>query len=405
MRGISFLLPAALALVAACSAPDRPPPAGPGSSHQNGANYTQGCIDVFDPEQDYFPAKASLEHAVNFDVEYRKFYKLVTVHQASQGGAAERYVLQQCGAPRPELAGEFAHAAVIAVPVVSLFSGSTTHLPLLSDLQRLDVLTGVADARYIAGDAVRERIRQGKTVEYSPGTLNPEFIISRMPSLVMDSGSSDPGYAAVRAAGIPVVSNAEWLETTALGRAEWLKFLALFLNEEAAAESIFQTVEQRYRATAERVRAVPQDSRVKVMTGGASRGSFAIAGGRSYVASLIRDAGGDYVWADNPDTSFTMIDIEAQIDRAADADVWINGGDWKTLEDMLGDDPRYVRFKPYRTGRIWLYDRRVEAGGANDYWSRGVTRPDLILEDLIKIFYPALGAGHEFEWYRQVPRE
>src|SRR6185295_1284197 len=120
---------------------------------------------------------------------------------------------------------------------------------------------------------------------------------------------------------------------------------------------------------------------------------------------LIKDAGGVYIWEDNPGTASVTVDAEAQFARGANADVWINGGEWKTLKGMLDDDPRYNALKAWREGQVWLYDRRADAAGANDYWSRGVIQPDRILADLIKIFYPDLARDHEFEWYRQVPAE
>jgi iron complex transport system substrate-binding protein len=68
---------------------------------------------------------------------------------------------------------------------------------------------------------------------------------------------------------------------------------------------------------------------------------------------------------------------------------------------MLEDEPRYSAFKAYRTGQVWVYDLTVD--GSNDYWSRSVSRPDLVLADLVKIFHPTLMATHRFEWYVQVP--
>ena len=130
---------------------------------------------------------------------------------------------------------------------------------------------------------------------------------------------------------------------------------------------------------------------------------FVIAGGRSYVAALIKDAGGRYVWADNTAAATASVDLEAQIQRAADADVWINGGGWKSLAAMLDDEPRYSAFKAYRQGQVWVYERRETPAGGNDYWSRSVTHPDLVLADLVKIFHPQLASDHAFEWYMPVP--
>jgi len=148
----------------------------------------------------------------------------------------------------------------------------------------------------------------------------------------------------------------------------------------------------------------PDAERPLVMTGRSTRGTFVIAGGRSYVAALIKDAGGRYVWADNTSAGSATVDLEAQIQRAADADVWINGGGWKNMAAMLEDEPRYSAFKAYRNGRVWVYERRQQPNGANDYWSRSVTHPDLVLADLVKIFHPQLAVDHEFEWYMTVTR-
>jgi iron complex transport system substrate-binding protein len=197
----------------------------------------------------------------------------------------------------------------------------------------------------------------------------------------------------------------EWLEQSALGRAEWIKFIALFLNEEEKAEQRFAEIRNAYRSWTERTAGVPKSARPSVITGGIYRGNYTAAGGRSYVAALIADAGADYVWSGNEQNGSLSLDIEAAIARGASADYWINGNSWKSLRDMLADDPRYKEFKAFRTGQVWLYNRREDASGGNDYWSKSTSRPDLILADLIKIFHPDLAKDHEFEWYRRAPEE
>ncbi len=139
------------------------------------------------------------------------------------------------------------------------------------------------------------------------------------------------------------------------------------------------------------------------MTGRSTRGIFTIAGGRSYVAALIKDAGGRYAWADNTAVGSASVDLEAQIQRAANADVWINGGGWKSLAAMLDDEPRYAAFKAYRQGQVWVYERRETPTGGNDYWSRSVTHPDLVLGRPRQDLPSGARAGHVFEWYMPVP--
>jgi iron complex transport system substrate-binding protein len=366
----------------------------------------EGCVENFDPARDYFPEKATLEFAENLSVEYHNSYKVVTVRRPSESGIAEQYILIQCGAPRPALAGGLANAPVISIPIASMFSDSATHMPLLVELGHVDVLTGINEARYVTTEPVLERIRQGKAVEYAPNyVINAELVISKRPSIMMVGGGYSDEYKAIRSAGIGVVVNAEWEESSALGRAEWLKYMALFLNEEGKAQSNFARIRDRYRTLRDRTSRISEKERPRVMTGVAARGRFEVSGGASYVSKLIADAGGLYIWSDNTSKGVMTVDLEAQIVRASSADFWINGGTWKSLKAMLQEEPRYREFKPVRQGTVWLYNRQVNAAGAYDYWSRGVTRPDLILEDLIKIFHPHLATDHEFVWYKQVPAE
>ena len=368
------------------------------------SNVTRGCIGNFDPSKDYFPAKVTIEDAVHFSVTYHRWYKVVSVRATVPDRQAERYVLVQCGAPAPRLDGDLAGAQIAGVPISSLYLASTTQLALLVALQRLDVLTGVSQMKHLTGDEILKRAASGQVREFAPiSTIDAELVVSQRPGALMTGSATSASLAVIRGAGVPVVANHEWLEPTALARAEWLKYMALFLNEEHAAQQLYGEMKARYKSLSARAMAVPEDRRPTIMTGRGTRGDFVIAGGRSYVAALIEDAGGRYVWADNTAEGSATIDLEAQIRRAGNADIWINGGGWASLAQMVKDEPRYGEFKAYRTGQVWVYERRVTPAGANDYWSRAVSHPDLLLADLVRIFHPGLVPQHELQWYLQVP--
>ncbi len=367
-------------------------------------NVTRGCVEKYDATKDYFPDKVAVEDAVNFTVTYHRSYKVVSARDTGADHPPERYVLVQCGTPIPKLEGELIGAQLVNVPISSLYSASTTHLPLLVDLKRLDVLTGVSTMQHLIGDEILQRAKSGQVREFAPvSVVDAELVVSQRPGLFMTSGNPSAALAVIRTAGIPVVTNSEWLEPTALARAEWLKYMALYLNEERAAQRIYGEMKARYASLRARATAVAEDKKPTVMTGRGTRGDFVIAGGRSYVAALIKDAGGRYVWADNTATGSETIDLEAQLRRANQADIWINGGGWQSLAAMVKDEPRYAEFKAYRTGQVWVYERRVTPTGGNDYWSRAVSHPDLLLADLVKILHPGLVPQHELHWYIQVP--
>jgi iron complex transport system substrate-binding protein len=374
-----------------------------GTTGQSPSNVAGGCVDAYDPSKDYFPDKVTVEDAVNFSVTYHRSYKVVSVRDAA-ASPVERYVLVQCGSPAPTLAGELAGAQVATVPISSLYSASPTHLSMLVDLGRLDVLTGVSQMKQLVGDEILARAKSGQVREFAPlSVIDAELVVSQRPGLFMTGGTTSAPLAVIRSAGIPVVKNNDWLEPTALARAEWLKFVALFLNEERSAQRLYGDVKTRYKNLSARATAVPDAAKPVVMTGRGTRGDFVIAGGRSYVAALIRDAGGRYVWADNAAQGSVTIDLETQLRRAANADIWINGGGWQNLGTMIRDEPRYGEFKAYRAKQVWVYERRLTPAGGNDYWSRSVSHPDVVLADLVKIFHPSLVAEHQFEWFMQVP--
>ena len=270
------------------------------ATSQSPSNIARGCVGAFEPSRDYFPDKVTVEDAVNFSVTYHRSYKVVSVRDAAGAGPVERYVLVQCGAPAPTLAGELAGAQVATVPISSLYSASPTHLSMLVDLRRLDVLTGVSQMKQLIGEEILERVKSGQVREFAPlSVIDAELVVSQRPGLFMTGGTASAPLAVIRSAGIPVVTNNDWLEPTALARAEWLKFVALFLNEERPAQRLYGEMKTRYKSLSARATAVPDDAKPVVMTGRGTRGDFVIAGGRSYVAALIRDAGGRYVWADN----------------------------------------------------------------------------------------------------------
>ncbi|MCW5717019.1 MAG: ABC transporter substrate-binding protein [Bauldia sp.] len=369
------------------------------------ANIAEGCVATFDPTADYFPDKVVVEHAAGFSVTYFDSYKVVTVAEPFQGGAPETYVLLQCGAPEPELAGDLAGATIIPVPVETVFSASATHNPMIEALGVLDRLTGVSSLAYTATQAVIDRGAAGDIVEFAPTfETNVEVILDAGPQLLMTGGADDPAYRTLRGAGIPIVANAEWLEADILGRAEWIKYIALFFNAEATAETVFGEIDAAYAAAVALGASVPEAERPLVFSGSGFQGIFYASGGASYVAQAIVAAGATYVFADNRDAgSIAFADLEQLLDRAGDAPFWINAAtNYRTLADIVAEEPRLAALPASQSGQVWVYDRMSTASGALGYWELGVMRPDLILLDMLAIFHPDLVPDHDLVFYRSI---
>ncbi len=358
------------------------------------------CATAYDPTQDYFPDKVELDYATGFSVEYYRHYKVVTVDFPwKDADTAFKYVLVQCGAPVPS---GIESAQVIEVPVRRVVALSTTHLPHLDVLGEVEALVGVDQFDTVNTASVRQKIDQGDLQQFSSGgTVDLERLLEAEPDLVMAfaTGSETDSHRRLMQAGVPVAIVAEYLESSPLGRAEWLKFTALFFNREAEAEQVFGTIAEDYNALVQMTQELEQ--RPTVFTGFSYDGTWYMPGGKSYAAQLLRDAGATYLWADIDRAGSLPLDFEAVYDRAADADFWVNvSQDWFSKGDAIAADPRYGEFLALQSGQVFNNNARLNATGGNDYWEGGLINPHLVLADLIKIVHPDLLPDHDLIYYQ-----
>lgn len=364
-----------------------------------------GCATAFDPDADYFPDKAGIEFSGNFDVAYFGHYKRVTVTEPYPGGPAETYILVQCGTPNPDLGPEYADAQRITVPVQSIFAGSTAQAPSLVAVDGIGAVTGVAQASFFATPEMLAHIETGAVVDYqASGITDIETVVASRPDIVMAGGSAEQELRRIAAAGIPVVQFADWLDTSPLGRAEWVKFMGLFFNAEAKANMVFDGVVERYEAGKALVADLAEDEKPSVLSGQAFDGIFYAAGGQSFMAQLIADAGGHYVFADDASTGSIQIgDMERLMARARTAEVWVQAAmTYRTLGDIAAEDPRLAAIAAVAAGNVWAPDLLRGPNDGVQFYELGNLRPDLVLMDLIAILHPDRVPGHQQMFNRAI---
>lgn len=349
------------------------------------------CVENFEGDRDYFPNKAQTTHAKGFEIEYRDHYKVITVRNPwEDADRSFQYVLVQCGTPVPK---GYDRAQIVTVPVNSVVTLSTTHLPYFDKLNALDRLVGVLNAQHVSNTNVLNKIDRGEILEVGLNpSLDTEKILNLSPDLVTVFGMgnlSTDSYPKLIEAGLNVAVYAEHLENSPLGRAEWLKFTAAFLNQEAEANAKFSAIAREYNALVERTQTT--SDRPTVVTGFSYNGTWYVPGGESYMAQFLEDAGANYLWQDNDARLSLPLSFEAVYDRAADADFWLNvNTNWTAKSDAIADDPRYGEFDAWKGDRVYNNNARVNPHGGNDYWESGIVNPHVILEDLVRIFHPEL---------------
>ena len=363
------------------------------------------CAGSYDPEKDYFPHKAGLQYAESFAIEYFGNYKLVTVRTPwPEAEEAVRYLLVQCGTPAPD---GYDGVQRIAVPVRRLAALSTTQLPHLELLDGLDNLVAVSDIEMVNSPGVIRRFEEGRIAEigYGPG-VNLELVLDLETDVVMTAAtaqSRNNAHPVLQQAGVGVAINAEYTEPSLLGRTEWLKFTAAFLNAEALAEQRFARIAARYHRYASLVRDVPADQRPTVFGGSLWGDTWHVAGGRSYAAQLVAAAGGAYLWAGSDSRGSLPLDFEAVYEKAHDADVWMTmRNEWRSLAQVQSSDERYAAFGAFDSGRVYNANARLNPHGGNDYWEKGLVEPHVVLADFIRILHPERLPEHALEYYRKL---
>lgn len=365
-------------------------------------NLNDQCVTDYSEGVDYFPEKVEVNHSDGFSVDYFDHYKVVTVNSPYAGAeAAASYLLVQCGTPIPD---GFDTAVVVEVPIDNFIAMSTTYLPHLSTLEVVDSLTALDSVAFANSPDVVAQIEAGEVAEIGSGpAIDVESVIEIDPDVVMtySSGSAEfDSQPKLEEAGITVVVNSDYLDTDPVGQAEWVKFMAAFFNQEGEANEWFDAISAEYDQLVALTANV--ESKPTVFMNTPYEGTWYMAGGQSYVAKLLADAGADYLWADDESTGSLFLDFEQVYDQAQAADFWLNLGFVPSLADLEATDERFAEFAAFQNGNLYNNDARTNANGGNDYYESGATNPHLVLADLIKILHPELLPDHELVYYRLV---
>lgn len=342
-----------------------------------------------------------LSYAEGFTVEYQGRNKIVEVRYPFQGAAAGfKYLLVPRGEQVPSHPPD---VRVITIPLNSIVCTSTTHIPLLDYLDEGTKLVGFPSTDYISSQRIRERIDHGLVQELGVDRgMNLERLASLKPGMVMGYAmSSDYGqFKKMEELNIPVVINSEYLEKHPLGRAEWIKFMALFFNKEKQADSVFHVIEQNYLEAKRLVDSVT--NKPTVLSGIVYGDAWFLPGGQNYASRILRDAGCRYLWEEDPSNGYLEMSFESVYAKAHEADLWIGVGNYSNLKELESSDQRYNRFKPFRNGSVYTYDARKGAKGGSEFLELGYLRPDLILKDLIKIAHPDVLKGYELYFHKRL---
>lgn len=352
-------------------------------------------------EADLQESVSDIQYAERFEIVHQDGVKLITIDKPWQGSKeAIKYLLYTDTIPSA-FANDNAYTK-IKIPVKTIVSNLTTQLAQMEELGVDDRLVGFAQTQFIYSPQILEKVQKGIVKEVGPdGSLDIENILSLNPDIILafSSGSENRQLEKLKELGMNVVMNADYMETSVLGRFEWIKFLGHLTGTESLANKIFEQKIVIYDSLVELVQRAPKPTAI---TGTLYGGTWFMPAGKNYGANIITAAGGDYLWKEDLGTGWLSMDFESVFERGYNADFWIGVASFTSLDQLRQADERYAEFEAFKKGNVYTYSARVNEQGANDYFESGNANPEKLLADHIKMLHPELLPNYELHYYMQL---
>lgn len=266
---------------------------------------------------------------------------------------------------------------------------STTHLPYLSTLSSVDRVVAAAYLERVRDAATKERQAAGQVMEIGTADgVDREALIAVAPDVLLAYPFGRSG-ADTTVAGVPLLMIAEYLEPHPLGRAEWLKFFGVLVGKTGLADSLYTGIAERYEAAKANVQG---DLRPKVLFGSYWNGQWWVPPGNSYMAQLIEDAGGDYLFRDRRGKENIAIDMETMLTLGGDADNWGMIAELPSpagIVDFTQGDARLEGLKAVRNKSLFIGNT-----ASSDLFGQALVEPDVVLRELREIVDVHLVVDH-----------
>lgn len=336
-------------------------------------------------------------------------YTEVKVHNPwKEGTELHRYILVPKGkegdATMAKLAGQ-AHgegkaAATLGVktdtvrtPLESNLVFTAPHCQLLTELGCQNAITGVCDKDYINIPDIKSRAQADAKVAHPimdcGSSMQPDIerIIALHPeALLISPFENNGGYGKLDKLRIPIIETADYMETSPLGRAEWIKLYGLLLSS-SKADSLFSAIEKEYLQLKAEAAKLPLG--LSILTERKTGNVWYVPGGKSTMGILLRDAHAKYIFADDQHSGSLSMSPEQIIAKGNQIDAWALkyfGGNALTKNDLLAEYQGYQALKAFQSGTVYETDTSCEP-----YFELTSFHPEILLREFIILSHPEAG--------------
>lgn len=281
------------------------------------------------------------------------------------------------------------------------------HCQLMYELGCQQAIRGVCDLDYINIPDVKKRAAlSGNTSAQNPivdcgSSMAPDIerIIALKPEAILLSPfENSGGYGKLDKLHIPIIEAADYMESSPLGRAEWMKFYGmLFGNEEEKvkredgksngisgscepkADSLFAKIEKEYLKLKAEAAGYPKG--LSILTERKTGNVWYMPGGQSTIGILLKDANARYIFEDDEHSGSLAMSPEQILAKGKQVDVWAFkyfGGAPLSQTQLLQEYDGYKALAAFSRGNIYQVDTSTVP-----YFELTSFHPELLLREFI----------------------
>ena len=301
------------------------------------------------------------------------------------------------------------------------------HCQLMYELGCQQAIRGVCDLNYInipdvrkraasAGNASSEKASSGNASAQNSivdcgSSMAPDIerIIALKPEAILVSPfENSGGYGKLDKLHIPLIEAADYMESSPLGRAEWMKFYGMLFGKdknisttaaveaseaaagkaseatlpascELRADSLFAQIEKEYLNLKAEAGKLPKG--LSILTERKTGGVWYVPGGQSTIGILLKDANARYIFSDDKHSGSLPMSPEQILAKGKQVDVWAFkyfGGAPLSQVQLLQEYDGYTALAAFNRGNIYQVDTSTVP-----YFELTSFHPELLLREFI----------------------
>jgi len=288
------------------------------------------------------------------------------------------------------------------LPFNNVIIASSTHLAFMDKLGVLDKVTAISGEKYMHHPYIIKHLEKGEISDIGfEHDMSIEKIMDLKPELILayKTANQPMFWERLKKLNIPVIFIHDYLESHPLAKLEWLKLFGILFNKEDEANRYFKDKKEIYDSLKGLIK---NNNQPLVMTNMLWNDTWYLPGGNSYMAQLIKDAGGQYILAENKDIRSQPFSFEKIVTIAKDADIWLHVNRINSMTELNSMNKRYSFFKAFKTGQVYNNNALKNDKGGILFWETGTIEPDEILADIIHIFNPQTLADRKLRYYKKL---